>query len=164
MLILPRNLRRIVALSVAAVILAACGGAAASPPAGVASGPPLGFMSLALTVAARVNFAKYRYQIVFNTSGNGLTPEAGSGGKGLAEYSYALEVGGNGFGTVTAWEYLRSAKCPTCIPARVPLQTTPSQLLLVSNGASAEIHHSARPLDFHEYECNVAVQHIHDAE
>ncbi len=138
MLTLSRNLRRVVAISVATLILAACGGAATNPPAGIASGPPLGFMSLAVSVAAPVGFAKYRYEIVFNTLGNGLTPEAGSGGKGLAAYSYALEAGGNGSGTVTAWEYLRSAKCSTCIPARVSLLATPSQLLLVSNGASAE--------------------------
>jgi hypothetical protein len=135
------NAHRLAAFSAAALMLAACGGSSPNPTATNASGPPLGYMSVAFTVAATVNFAKYRYQIVFNTTGNGLTPEAGgnAGGKSsLAAYSYALEVGGSGGGTVGAWEYLRPSNCPTCAPAYVALLTTPSQLALVSSGAASE--------------------------
>jgi hypothetical protein len=134
------NSRRLVAFSAATLLLAACGGASPNPTAPNGSGPPIGDMSVAVTVAAPLNFAKYRYNIVFNTTGNGLTPDApAAAGKGnLAAYSYALEVGGNGGGTVTAWEYVRSSNCPTCAPAYISLQTTPSQLALVSNGSAPE--------------------------
>jgi hypothetical protein len=97
-------------------------------------------MRIAFTVAAPLNFAKYRYRIVFNTTGNGLTPAAPSNTSGngtLAAYSYTLEVGGNAAGTLGAWEYLRPPNCPTCDPAYIQLLTTPSQLSYVGNSDGA---------------------------
>ena len=125
-----------------ALLLAACGGTAANPPAAGAFGPSPGYMLIAFDVAAPVNFAKYRYEIVFNTSGNGLTPEAPTNSveSDFASYSYTLEAGGGGVGTLGVYHYLTPAGCPACFPFYVQLLTTPSQLQYVpdSNGAGTE--------------------------
>lgn len=136
-----------------AVIVAACGKQVTpNPPNSGPGGLPPGFMSVKFDVAAPFNFSSYRYFIVFNTTENGLTPLTNPIQNNFAAYSFALEVGGSGGGTfANAYEYLRSSNCGQgCVPAFLPLLTTPTQFQYTpnSNGTGTEFTIIFQPLIF----------------
>jgi hypothetical protein len=137
-----RTVNRVFIAALLGLSLAACGSTATSstpvtpavPPFGVAPGS----MQVAVRVAGPLNFSKYRYQIVFNTTGDGLTPNTNTF---VVAYSYALEISSTGKTPgVQPYEFLRSSGDPTGIPAYVPLLTSPGDVSLVanSNGTSKE--------------------------
>jgi hypothetical protein len=59
-------------------------------------GAPEGYMSVFLDVAQPFNFSNYQYWIIFNTSGNKLTPDTQPMNSKWAAYSEGIEVAGNG--------------------------------------------------------------------
>jgi hypothetical protein len=88
------------ALSLVAIMLAACGRQVTFPKPGTIAGLPAGNMLIRYTVQGTFDFTDYSYAIVFNTSGNGGTPYANTQfNGGFLNYSFAWFVGGK-FGTV----------------------------------------------------------------
>jgi hypothetical protein len=53
-------------------------------------------LSVFFTVYAPLNFSNYQYMVVFNTSGNGLTPSTDTVQTNWAGYRFALIAAGNG--------------------------------------------------------------------
>ncbi|MFY9665533.1 MAG: hypothetical protein WAK19_13905 [Candidatus Cybelea sp.] len=133
------------------VILAGCGaqqqvspslGAPSSRSVGVApnsltqDGIAPGYMMITFDVAAALKFSKYQYQVIFNTTGSGKTPEANS----WAGYSFALETNRHpGAPSAEAIAFIRS-KDPHVPPAQLRIPTTPKQFKFTanSNGAKTE--------------------------
>src|SRR5215469_11766442 len=61
---------------VAALMVVACGRQVTPNPPGLgAGGANPGFMTIKFDVAAPFDFSTYQYWVVFNTSGNGLSPD-----------------------------------------------------------------------------------------
>jgi hypothetical protein len=99
-------------------------------------------MSATFFLAAPANFAKFRYQVVFNTSGDGITPGSpGSAGPDAETRSYAITIAGNtgGSAALEAGEYLRPENCPTCTPLYRALVSSPNQLHFTSSGFGTQI-------------------------
>ena len=120
-----------------ALLLAACGGSGTALPAAPGSnGVAPGYMRVAFTVAGRLDFSKYSYWVVLNTSGNGRTPEAGLDRVSWAAYSFAFKVdqvaGSPSF--VQAIEFIKRPGVP---PAMLGLHPTPAQLQYVANGSAS---------------------------
>jgi hypothetical protein len=136
-----RKAGAVLALTMACLV-AACGRQVTPNPLGAGPGGLApGYMSVKFDVAANFEFSQYRYFIIFNTSGNGLTPLTNPQQNNWKAYSYAIEVGGVGGGTFAgAYEYVRSACCPRSTPYYQYLPTTPSQLQYIpnSNGTGTE--------------------------
>lgn len=64
---------------------------------------PSGWMSVKFTVQSQFNFSTYDYIIVFNTTGNGLTPLPNGGAQAnYTSFSDAIVVSGSAGGGVTA--------------------------------------------------------------
>jgi hypothetical protein len=125
--------------SLIALTFAGCGGTASSPPSSNSYGLSPGYMNIAVEVAAPLDFSKYQYRIVFNTSGNGQTPEANVEAGNWGAASYALLVSSSkGAPVASAYEYRRSPNCRTCTPAYIQLGTTPAQISLVAGGSGAK--------------------------
>lgn len=105
-------------------ILTGCGASGSSFNPGEGSpGLAPGFMKVAFRVAAPLRFSKYRYLIIFNTSGSGSTPEANS----WAGYSFMFETAsrsGTPYAMPIAFVRNRNPHVP---PAQVVLQTLPGQ-------------------------------------
>jgi hypothetical protein len=118
-------------------LLTACGGAAQAPTP-TAPSLPAGYMRVVLRVAGTLDFSKYQYDVIFNTSGNGLTPEAGKHKTNWAAYSAAVQIGGDGAPYVQPILYVKSSN-PHVPPARVRLSVTPAQLQFFSNGGAFSI-------------------------
>jgi hypothetical protein len=74
------------------MVLACTLGVLAAAPA---SAQVAGTMSLRFRVNGPLDFANVRYVVVFNTSGNGITPYANTLASGFANYSFAWIVGGS---------------------------------------------------------------------
>ena len=129
---------------VTALILAACGKQVTPDPPGLgAGGANPGFMVVKFDVAAPFDFSTYQYWVVFNTSGNGLSPDTNPFRNNWAAYSDAIEVGGtaNGAGTyATPYQFIRSSINPGAPPAPQKIGTTANQLQYVanSNGSGTE--------------------------
>jgi hypothetical protein len=97
-------------------------------------------MSVTFDVNAPFNFSNYQYWVVFNTSGNGLTPDTHPFQSNWAAYSSALEVAGVGGATFArAIQFVKNSN-PHIPPAFVPLITTPQQFQYNanSNGSGTE--------------------------
>lgn len=92
-------------------------------------------MSVRFTVAAPFDFSSYDYIVVFNTSGNGLTPLPNGGAQSnYAAFSDAIVVSGsqNGGVQATAVQYVTSGG--TSLPPIVYALTVPGQdLTFISN-------------------------------
>jgi hypothetical protein len=92
-----------------------------------------GFMSVKFSVQTGFNFSTDSYAIVFNTSGNGVTPLPVTVANNYAGYSMAIVVGGSG-GTVQALAYYYYRPSTTSqIPVLYPIGATPQQLILQPN-------------------------------
>ena len=124
-----------------AMLIAACGRQVTPNPPGFGAGGALpGQMAVFFDVAAPFNFGSYQYWIVFNTSGNGLTPGTQPFINNYAAYSSALEVAGNGGATYAKVGQFVKNSNPHIPPQFVPLITTPQQFSYVanSNGTGTE--------------------------
>lgn len=130
-------------VAVSAIAIAACGRQVTPNPPGVGAGGALpGQISVLFDVAQPFNFGSYQYWIVFNTSGNGLTPTTHPFQDNWADYSDAIEIAGNGpIAGAQAVQFLKNPppQPPTFI--RVP-RPPPQQLQfnLNSNGSGTEFN------------------------
>jgi len=120
--------------SVAALIASACGRQVTPDRSGVGPGGlQPGFMSVKFRVQTGFNFSTDSYGIVFNTSGDGVTPLPVTVANNYAGYSMAIVVGGSG-GTVQALAYYYYRPSTTSqIPVLYPIGATPQQLILQPN-------------------------------
>lgn len=126
----------------AALAIAACGRQVTPNPAGLgAGGAPPGYLAVFFSVAQPFNFSQYQYFLVFNTSGNGLTPSTDTIQTNWAGYSYSLIALGNGVSTYAEPVQFRfSPSNPHIPPAWLRLLTTPQQFSynLDANGTGTE--------------------------
>jgi hypothetical protein len=121
-----------VSLCVAAALLTACGGASQSLPGQGAAPIRAGFMRATFHVAGPLDLARYRYEIVFNTSGDGLTPEFGQHGS-WAGYSDAIvaTIAKNGaYAEVIQYVPNRNPHIP---PTQLHLGVTPTEFQFNAN-------------------------------
>ncbi len=98
-------------------------------------------MSVKFDVGGQFNFSSYQYWVVFNTSGNGLTPDTHPFQSNWNAYSSALEVAGVGGATFArAIQFVKNPSNPHAPPAFLPLITTPQQFQYTanSNGTGTE--------------------------
>lgn len=100
-------------------------------------------MAVDFTVAAPFTFSSNDYIIIFNTSGNGITPLPGGGAQNnYAGFSDALIISGNSSGVVEAQpvQFYFSSNEPGTIPAVEPLYVPSQDIILDSNynGAGTE--------------------------
>jgi hypothetical protein len=127
-----------------AVTIVACGRQVTPNPPGIGpGGAPEGYMSVFFDVSGQFNFSNYQYWIVFNTSGNGLTPGTQPFLNNWAAYSEAIEVAGNGGSTFArAVQFVKNPTNPHIPPAFITLPTTPQQLQYNanSNGTGTEFN------------------------
>ena len=122
---------------VAALMVVACGRQVTPNPPGLgAGGANPGFMVVKFDVAAPFDFSTYQYWVVFNTSGNGLSPDTNPLRNNWAAYSDAIEVGGAAAGAGTyanAIQFIKNPNNPAIPPTFQRLITGSSQLQYVSN-------------------------------
>ena len=120
---------------VAAVLMVACGKQVTpNPPNLGAGGANPGFMVVKFDVAAPFDFSSYQYWIVFNTSGNGLSPDTQPQRNNWSAYSDAIEIGGVGGGTfVNAYRFVKSSINPGATPFFQPVRPPPNLLQYVAN-------------------------------
>lgn len=124
----------------AAVAVAACGRQVTPNPPGAGAGGALpGQVAVFFDVSAPFNFSNYQYWIVFNTSGNGLTPTTHPFQDNWADYSDAIEVTGSG-GATSAYAYQFLKNPPPQPPTFLRVNTTPQlmQYNANSNGSGTE--------------------------
>jgi hypothetical protein len=135
----------------AAAMLAGCGGQqlvsplAGSPdltsvgiaPGGITpDGIAPGYMKITFDVAAPLKYSKYQYQVIFDTTGSGKTPEVNN----WLGYSFALEtVRQRGAPTAHAIAFIRNRNRHVP-PAQLLIGVTPRQFQFAanSNGAGTE--------------------------
>ncbi len=127
-------------IGAASALLAGCGGS--QPPIGAAGSPGVasGYMRVRFEVAGPLNFGKYKYLIIFNTAGNGLTPQAPRYATNWNAYSFMLETEGKNnrpYATAVALIKNPAAHLP---PEQVRISTKPAQFSFTenSNGSRAE--------------------------
>jgi hypothetical protein len=95
-----------------------------------------GYMKVSFEVAAPLQFSKYQYAVIFNTTGSGKTPESNS----WAGYSFALQTNRqSGEPSAEAVAFVRSRN-PHVPPAQFVIGTTPRQFTFTaySNGAKTQ--------------------------
>jgi hypothetical protein len=120
-------MRRSSVFSVAVLLaLCACGAPLQGIPSQSVPNVPPGYMRVTFAVAAPLDFSKSRYAVVFNTSGNGLTPEFGSHVDWRA-YTTEIRILPSGSGpNPEVLQYIPNAD-PNLPPAEVRLGVTPSE-------------------------------------
>lgn len=126
---------------VTAFIVAACGRQVTPNPPGLGpGGAPPGYVAIHFDVAQQFNFSQYRYMIVFNTSGSGVTPSTDTLQTNWAGYSSALVALGSGIGTSAQLVHFVPPKVGRGPPGWFVPITTPQQLSynLNSNGTGTE--------------------------
>jgi len=109
-----------------------------NPPGQGAAGASPGYMAVKVDVAGPFNFSNYQYWIVFNTSGNGLTPDTTPLVNNWAGYSDAIVVSGSG--GATSAQAVQIVRQPNVQPTFYPLPATAGQLQYLpnSNGNGTE--------------------------
>ncbi len=102
---------RSLCIVLAAMLPAACGRQVSPQPVGIgAGGTSTGEIAAFFNVAAPFNFSEYQYWVVFDTSGNGGTPDTMPWQNNYANYSIAVRVSGTGGSTsATPGVYERNA-------------------------------------------------------
>jgi hypothetical protein len=129
-------------LAATAALAAACGRQVTPNPPGLgAGGANPGFMVVKFDVAAPFDFSTYQYWVVFNTSGNGLSPDTNPQRNNWAAYSDAIEVGGTGGATfANAIQFIKNPLSPQVPPVFQNLRAGPTQVQYVanSNGTGTE--------------------------
>jgi hypothetical protein len=111
-----------------------------NPPALGAGGAPPGYMALFFNTSGPLNFSSYRYMLVFNTTGNGITPSTDTQQTNWAGYSFGLIALGNGISSSAEFGEFVASKNPHNPPAWLPLYPTPQQFSynLDSNGSQTQ--------------------------
>jgi hypothetical protein len=106
-----RRSLRFLCIALAAMLPAACGRQVSPDPVGIGpGGTSAGEIAAFFNVAAPFNFSKYQYWVVFDTSGNGGTPDTYPWQNNYANYSIAVRVSGTGGSTLaTPGVYLRNS-------------------------------------------------------
>jgi hypothetical protein len=127
---------------VTAILTVACGRQMTPDPPGLgAGGANPGFMVVKLDVAAPFDFSTYQYWIVFNTTGNGLSPDTNPLRNNWAAFSDGIVIQGAGGGvSAKAIQFVTNPAYPAVTPTWFPLQTSAQQLQLTpnSNGSDTE--------------------------
>ena len=96
-------------------------------------------MQVKFQVAQPFDFTKYSYVVVFNTSGNLITPVASATQNGYAGFYFAIAVSGGGSPTATAWFYDRSGGVTQPFLRSIPFVQQDLQLVSVnSNGTNTQ--------------------------
>jgi hypothetical protein len=123
------------------LVAVACGRQVTPNPPGLGpGGAPPGYIAIYFTVAAPFNFSSYQYMVVFNTSGNGVTPSTDTWQTNWAGYSSALVAAGNGIGSYAEFVKFVPSKNGKGPPGWYKPGTTPQQLSYNpnANGTGAE--------------------------
>lgn len=126
---------------VMAFIAAACGRQVTPNPPGLGAGGALpGYMIVKFDVNGPFNFNSYGYWVVFNTSGNGLTPLTNAQQTNWAAYSDATLAGGAGGATFAGLGQFVKNQNPAIPPYFLKLGTTPQtfQYIPNNNGTGTE--------------------------
>jgi hypothetical protein len=127
---------------VTALMVVACGRQVTPNPPGLgAGGANPGSMVVKFDVAEPFDFSTYQYWVVFNTSGNGLSPDTNPVRNNWAAFSDGIQVGGSGGGTfANAFQFIKNPTNPAIPPHFQPLFVGPSQMQYVanSNGSGTE--------------------------
>ncbi|MBV8654527.1 MAG: hypothetical protein JO160_00685 [Candidatus Eremiobacteraeota bacterium] len=125
-----------------AFIVAACGRQVTPNPPGLgAGGANPGFMTVKFDVNAPFDFSSYQYWIVFNTSGNGLSPDTQPARNNYAAFSDAIQVAGAGGATFAKpYQFIKNPTNPAIPPTLQALIVSPLQLQYIanSNGTGTE--------------------------
>ncbi|HEY1429249.1 MAG TPA: hypothetical protein VGF18_06725 [Candidatus Tumulicola sp.] len=117
-----------------AIVVPGCSSAGSTPSA-PATGIDAGFMRITVRVAGRLDFSNYRYLVVLNTSGNGLTPHFGRNA-GWSAYSASLQAA-NEAGSPLAQIDRYVSGGPHVPPAIVAVEATPNELQFEPNSGGA---------------------------
>jgi hypothetical protein len=127
--------RTIGILVLVALGFVACGRQVTPNPVGLGpGGAGPGFMSVTMDVAAPFNFSNYQYWVVFNTSGNGLTPDTHPFQSNWEAYSDALEVTGvAGATSAHVIQFIKDPSNPHITPKFQPVFPTPQQFQYNAN-------------------------------
>ena len=130
-----------VSLLSTAIVVVACGRQVTPNPPGLGAGGALpGYTIVKFDVAGAFNFTSYGYWVVFNTSGDGLTPLTNAQQSNWAAYSTAVLAGGAGGATyAAAGQFLKNAN--PAIPPHFQQLITPPQLFQYipdNNGTNTE--------------------------
>jgi hypothetical protein len=139
----------LVALAVG--LVAACGRQVTPDPPGLgAGGAPPGYLAVFFTVQAPFNFSNYQYMVVFNTTGNGITPSTDTIQTNWAGYMFALFAAGNGGITYAKFVQFVPSRNVHGAPGWYEPGTNPQQLSynLDANGAQTEFSILAQRLIF----------------
>jgi hypothetical protein len=132
----------VLVLSIALTVVA-CGRQVTFPHYAASGGLPSGWMAARFTVSAPFAFDTYDYIIVFNTTGNGVTPLPNGGSQSnYAGFSDAIVVSGNASGAVNAVpvQFISSSNAPGAVPAVYPLTVPPQDIIFNAdyNGTGTE--------------------------
>jgi hypothetical protein len=123
-----------IALLAMAVIVAACGRQVTPNPPGLgAGGAPPGYVAIFFSVQSPFNFSNYQYMVVFNTSGDGVTPSTDTVQTNWAGYKDALIALGNGGASSAEYVQFISPKTGKGPPTWFTPHTTPQQLSYNAN-------------------------------
>ena len=127
---------------IAALLAIACGRQVTPNPEGLGpGGAPPGYIAVFFNTQAAFNFSNYKYFVVFNTTGNGVTPSTDTVQTNWAGYSYALIALGNGISTYAEPVMFRvSPSNPHIPPYWQVLYPTPQQFSynFNANGTGSE--------------------------
>jgi hypothetical protein len=141
-----------VVVFVTAFIVVACGRQVTPNPPGLgAGGAPVGFLAIHFDVSAPFNFSNYRYMVVFNTTGSGVTPSTDTLQTNWAGYSFAVVALGTGAASSAEAVQFVQNQNPHVPPNWLQLGTTPQQFVynLNSNGTGTEFSIVAQKSIFH---------------
>ena len=130
-----------VVVFVTAFIVVACGRQVTPNPPGLGpGGAPPGYIAIHFDVAAPFNFSNYRYMVVFNTTGSGVTPSTDTLQTNWAGYSYGLVAFGNGITSAAQVAQFVPPRVGHGPPGYFVLGTTPQTFSfnLNSNGTGTE--------------------------
>lgn len=123
-------------------MLAACGRQVTPDRAGTnpsSGGLSSGDMSVKFSVAAPFNFQKYSYAIVFNTSGDGVTPRADGTTNNYQGYSFVIIVGNGASGVgATAYAFVRGNNIASQPPTLLAINAVGQQLVLDSINSNGQ--------------------------
>lgn len=127
---------------VSALVVVACGRQVTPNPPGLgAGGANPGFMVVKVDLAAPFDFSTYQYWVVFNTTGNNLSPLTNPAQNNYAAFSDAIEVGSSGGGIYAQpWQFIKNPTNPAIPPVPQKLGVGPSQVQFIpnSNGTGTE--------------------------
>ena len=91
-------------------------------------------MRITLRVAGHLDFSKYEYELILNTSGSNLTPEVGRNRTRWDAYSASLNTSGG---------HRPYAEVTQYVPSRDP-NTPPQQVRLITNAAQLQFDPDAK--------------------